>query len=704
MPAAKPARVLGALVALASAFVAAPASADRLVPKKGPAVRGTVIRTDTEAIVNRFRSRTAAMTYGVVRFPLDQVKRIEEEENAEETVRRKAEELKPDDADGRVGLAKYAIGQKVKPEATRLLEEALALKPDHAEALALYGDRARFAAAKRGNPALDPDLRRDLVAYLAMEDGSARAKEARRLEAERGFLARPEVLERAWRSSRAPKGLREDVALTLRSDKHPGGVYTISVPDTYDPLVPCPLLFALHGGGRGGKEGDQVVGSGRDAASLYVGGIARVGWILVCPTALAAPWSAGPNEGFLLSVLEEVQARYNVDLDRVYLTGHSMGGFGTWWFGPRHTDLFAGIGPTAGGGPGGFKELKEARTAIFSYHSADDPVCSVAPIQPAMETLLKMDADLVYLQLEDRGHSFPPEAEQELFDVFRVKRLYDARRQSAWPRSSFSRKATSDETKYLGDLASAWGTASGAGSAAGKPDLKDLVSELERGGGNAERAAASLAATKPEGAGKAVSKVLRSSKVSDDARAYAARALGDLGDPAGVEALAEAVLVEKPARLVRESAVALRKLAQPAAADALGKAMAAWAASYDRRLVGGKIDYPDWEELCHTLAELVEAWAVCAPPLGAAAAIERHAVRRVLEARNPVDALARAGQDASRPRGRLAEAVGRAYATLSAPETFSRALEAAVAGDESAVEAAKKGAGSPHVRPVPPAK
>jgi hypothetical protein len=411
---------------------------------------------------------------------------------------------------------------------------------------------------------------------------------------------------------------------------------------------------------------------------------------MVCPTALQAPWSASPNEPFLMSLLEEVEARFHVDLDRVYLTGHSMGGFGSWWLGPRHVDLFACVAPTAGGGGGASKPMKDARTGIFVYHSADDPVVGVSSDQQAAQALLEAGADLVYLQLEDRGHGFPPEAESEMFRVFQTHRLFDPKRSSAWPRSSFGRKASADEERYLGDPGAAWETGPEAAET-----LKALVAQIERGGGGAEQAAAEVAAKKPEGAVKAVVKVLRSEKTSDDAKAWAARCLGDLKDPAAVPALAETVAEDRPGRVVREVASALRKLAAPAAADALAKALSAWATWFDRKLQGKKIDYPDWEEACGTLAELVEAYGACGPGGAGAANVERVVVRGVLARDVAVDALARAGQDASRPRSRLARAVGRAYASLGAPDGLYAALTTALASDSAAASAAEEGRREP---------
>ena len=448
--------VVGALTLGSLALLPAVASADRVVPKKGAAVRGTVTRTDTEVLVNKYRSRSAAMTFGVVRFPVAEVSRVEDESVPLDVVRRRLEDLKADDVAGRIGLAKYALSQKVEPEGRRLLEEALALAPGQVEALALYGGAERFAVARRGNPSLDPDLARELVAMLALPTPRARANEARRLEAARGFPARPEVVERMARSLFEPKGEREDVPLKFASDRIKGGLFTVFVPEGYVPYRPTPLVVGLHGGAAGGKSGDVVLGSGRDAGLMYLKGCQARGWILVCPTAIVAPWAAPPNDAYLLSVIEEVGARWNIDPDRVFLTGHASGGTGAWALGSRHTDQFAAVGPTGSMAPQGLKAFRAAKTALFVYHSADDPAAPLGPVQAFVDQALDQGQDIVYLRLEDQGHSFPGDAEAELFDVLRTRRLAGPARATAWPRSSFDRKPSADEIRVFGDASSAW--------------------------------------------------------------------------------------------------------------------------------------------------------------------------------------------------------------------------------------------------------
>jgi hypothetical protein len=439
-------------LAAALVLAAGTASADRVTPKKGAVLKGSVVRTDTDVVVNRYRSTTAGMTYGVVRLPLAEVRKIDEEPDPEDVVRRRARDLAPGDAAGRVGLARYALSQRLKLDADRLLEEALALDPKVADGAALYGGLERFEAAAKSNPALRAAWRADLAAYLRLEDGKARRAAADAMAARHGTALRPELLERARRSSLEPTGFSDGVAARLRAEKHPGATYSIRVPATYDPLVPTPLLVGLHDGRGGGRDGRTVVGRGRDADGLFAGGAERNGWILVCPTALVVPWSDPANDAWLADVLEEVLLRWNVDLDRMFLAGQGGGADGVWSFCAKRPGLFAGIAPTTTPVAGtGLKALRDARTRVFLYHSEDDSVVGPGYSRAAADALLDLGADVTYLELPDRGHSFPPEADGEMFDLFRRARRFDPKRTSAWPVSSFARPVTADERRDLGD-------------------------------------------------------------------------------------------------------------------------------------------------------------------------------------------------------------------------------------------------------------
>jgi len=100
------------------------------------------------------------------------------------------------------------------------------------------------------------------------------------------------------------------------------------------------LVLGLHGGGEGAGDAGEAAGSWilDDCVGMYPQGIE-----LVHDT-----WNTVHGERFLLTLIEIAKAQFNVDPDRVYVMGFSMGGTGSWFMAGRHPDLFAGASPCAG--------------------------------------------------------------------------------------------------------------------------------------------------------------------------------------------------------------------------------------------------------------------------------------------------------------------------------------------------------------------
>ena len=119
-------------------------------------------------------------------------------------------------------------------------------------------------------------------------------------------------------------------------------------------------MIGLHGGGRGGKDGKAVVGSGPSAMNFYQRGAERLGVDRRVPDRdRGAVERRSRTTASCWRCSRRSQLLFNVDTNRIYLTGHSMGGFGTWHFGPQYAHLWAAISPMAGGGGGsGLKRLR----------------------------------------------------------------------------------------------------------------------------------------------------------------------------------------------------------------------------------------------------------------------------------------------------------------------------------------------------------
>src|SRR5437868_4468340 len=125
--------------------------------------------------------------------------------------------------------------------------------------------------------------------------------------------------------------------------------YVVFVPKDYTGEKEFPLILFLHGSGSTGDDGEKQIKGGlakaiRDKKEKFP-------FIVVFPQAHQKGWGAnGPSAKRALAILDQVQKDYKTDKKRVYLTGLSMGGFGTWSLAAAYPDRWAAIAPICGGG------------------------------------------------------------------------------------------------------------------------------------------------------------------------------------------------------------------------------------------------------------------------------------------------------------------------------------------------------------------
>jgi predicted peptidase len=155
--------------------------------------------------------------------------------------------------------------------------------------------------------------------------------------------------------------------------------YLLYLPDTYgqDPQQKWPLILFLHGSGEQGKglellrlcEFPKLLDQQPDFPFIVVSPLLP----------LEADWSWSDRIDALAVLLDQIQATYAVDATRMYVTGLSAGGFGTWEFALRYPKRFAAIVPIAGGyrfrsdlTPENICDLK--RVPVWVFHGAQDTI------------------------------------------------------------------------------------------------------------------------------------------------------------------------------------------------------------------------------------------------------------------------------------------------------------------------------------------
>jgi predicted peptidase len=125
--------------------------------------------------------------------------------------------------------------------------------------------------------------------------------------------------------------------------------YVVFVPHDYTGDKECPAILFLHGAGetKGSKKMPVEVGIG----TAIKHNEKSFPFITVIPQAQTRGWAADSANGKMaMAMLAEVEKAYKIDPKRIYLTGLSMGGMGTWSFAVAHPDKWAAIVPICGPG------------------------------------------------------------------------------------------------------------------------------------------------------------------------------------------------------------------------------------------------------------------------------------------------------------------------------------------------------------------
>ena len=120
--------------------------------------------------------------------------------------------------------------------------------------------------------------------------------------------------------------------------------YLLHLPEGYEKKDSWPLMLFLHGAGENGDDLEMV------KTMVLRNSSRRVRHSPLSSSALSVPRDVPGTRNELSALLDEIAAKYKVDQDRIYLTGLSMGGFGTWALAASSPDRFAAIIPICGGG------------------------------------------------------------------------------------------------------------------------------------------------------------------------------------------------------------------------------------------------------------------------------------------------------------------------------------------------------------------
>ena len=219
--------------------------------------------------------------------------------------------------------------------------------------------------------------------------------------------------------------------------------YQVFVPSNWNKKTKWPVILFLHGYGEEGDDGLLQTDVG--IATAIRNHVDRFPFVVAIPQCRKQDWWTSPAmEAQALKALDQTLHEFKGDPQRVYLTGLSMGGFGTWGFASEHPGKFAALVPICGGvrlgrasdmpnyrdvdtsaDPYAATAQKIGKTPVWVFHGGDDDTVPVTESRQMVEALKAAGGNVRYTEYPGVKHVSWDKAysEPELFPWLLAQKL-----------------------------------------------------------------------------------------------------------------------------------------------------------------------------------------------------------------------------------------------------------------------------------------
>ncbi len=208
--------------------------------------------------------------------------------------------------------------------------------------------------------------------------------------------------------------------IKVNGEKH---CYQVFVPQQFTPDKKWPVILFLHGAGERGTDCERQTQTGLGAAIRNQ--METFPALVVLPQCRPDSVWIGTMEELALEALDKTVKEFNGDPQRIYLTGLSMGGYGTWYLAAHHPKKFAAIASVCGGvlpPPGRLfprnamafipknkpyetVAKKIGKTPVWIFHGSVDPVILVTESREMNEALQALGGNVKYTEYPGVNHN-----------------------------------------------------------------------------------------------------------------------------------------------------------------------------------------------------------------------------------------------------------------------------------------------------------
>lgn len=179
--------------------------------------------------------------------------------------------------------------------------------------------------------------------------------------------------------------------------------YALYLPKDYstNTTKKYPLIIYLHGSSQRGNDLEKLKGYG---LPYLVDKGQDFEFIIASPQ--CPSYKQWYTDNWFETLFQELTAKYRIDISRVYLTGVSMGGYGTFITALDFPDIFAAIVPLCGGVTD--KDLTRlcniSKVPVWTFHGTADYVIPISETERVETGLKKCKGNIQFTRLEDEGH------------------------------------------------------------------------------------------------------------------------------------------------------------------------------------------------------------------------------------------------------------------------------------------------------------
>ncbi|GAB3696503.1 alpha/beta fold hydrolase [Spirosoma flavus] len=176
--------------------------------------------------------------------------------------------------------------------------------------------------------------------------------------------------------------------------------YLIYLPKEYTTQkADYPLVIYLHGSSHRGQDLNKLKGYGLPKEIEKGQSFDFIVASPQCPD--GKYWS---TDNWFEPLLAELKSNYRIDSRRIYLTGISLGGYGTWQTAVEYPDTFAAIVPLCGGCDDSTQVCRIKNLPVWTFHGSADDVIPISETERLVKRLVDCGSLVKFSRLEQEGH------------------------------------------------------------------------------------------------------------------------------------------------------------------------------------------------------------------------------------------------------------------------------------------------------------